>query len=62
MLTDEQVNKVLIDCAKSFGTHYVIPNDKQLIDWTITLLCSGDPAIIKRCEELIKNLQTANPE
>jgi hypothetical protein len=42
----------LIQVAKSFGTDEVIPNDKQLLQWTVNRIVSGDRAVLARLEQL----------
>lgn len=46
--------KILIQVAKSFGTNEVIPNDQQLMQWTINRIVSGDRAVLARVEALCK--------
>lgn len=42
----------LIKVAKMFGTHEVIPNDQQLLQWTVNRILSGDKSVLKRLEAL----------
>jgi hypothetical protein len=42
----------LIKVAKMFGTHEVIPNDQQLLQWTVNRIVSGDKSVLKRLEAL----------
>lgn len=44
--------EILIQVAKSFGTDEVIPNDQQLMQWTINRIVSGDRAVLARVEAL----------
>lgn len=39
--------KALIDTAKSFGVDSVIPNEKQLKDWTVNQIASGNKNVLE---------------
>ena len=46
------IEQKMIEVAKSFGTHEVIPNDQQLLQWTVNRIVSGDKAVLAKLKTL----------
>jgi hypothetical protein len=42
----------MIEVAKSFGVDTVIPNDKQLLQWTVNRIVSGDKTVLRKLNQL----------
>lgn len=49
---NKTIEQKMIEVAKMFGVHEVIPNDQQLLQWTVNRVVSGDKSVLKRLEAL----------
>ena len=45
---NKTIEQKMIEVAKMFGVHEVIPNDQQLLRWTVSRIVSGDKSVLKR--------------